>query len=177
MSEIKVASRYAKSLLDLAIEKNVEKEVRNDMQLFADTLRANSELASVVKNPIISLDKKKSILSAVFAGKLQDITFSFFNIMINKGRAAVLQGAAKEFINQYNIHNNINTVKVVSAAPLTDASKADIVEKVKAVLGGEVILKADVDENLIGGIILTIGDRQYDASIATKLNQLKQAFA
>lgn len=177
MSEIKVASRYAKSLLDLSIEKNVEKEVRNDMQLFADTLRANSELASVVKNPIISLDKKKSILSAVFAGKLQDITFSFFNIMINKGRAAVLQGAAKEFINQYNIHNNINTVKVVSAAPLTDASKADIVEKVKAVLGGEVILKADVDENLIGGIVLTIGDRQYDASIATKLNQLKQAFA
>lgn len=177
MSEIKVASRYAKSLLDLAIEKKVEKEVRNDMQLFADTLKANSELASVIKNPIISLDKKKNILSAVFANKLQDITYSFFNIMVNKGRAAVLQEAAKEFINQYNIHNNINSVKVVSAAPLTEASKSEIMEKVKSVLGGEVILNTSVDESLIGGLVLTIGDKQYDASIASKLSQLKKAFA
>ena len=177
MSEIKVASRYAKSLLDLAIEKKVEKEVRADMQLFADTLKANSELATVVKNPIISLDKKKSILAAIFAGKLQDITYSFFNIMVNKGRAAVLEGAAKEFINQYNIHNNINAVKVVSAVPLTEASKADIANQVKAVLGGEVVLNASVDENLIGGIVLTIGDKQYDASVSSKLSQLKKAFS
>ncbi|ADY53053.1 ATP synthase F1 subcomplex delta subunit [Pseudopedobacter saltans DSM 12145] len=177
MSEIKVASRYAKSLLDLAIEKNVEKEVRNDMQLFADTLKANPELATVIKNPIISLDKKRNILSAIFEGKLQQVTYSFFNIMINKGRAAVLQGAAREFVNQYNVHNNINTVKVVSATPLTEISKEEIINRVKSVLGGEVILNASVDENLIGGIVLTIGDKQYDASIASKLSQLKKAFA
>ncbi|MFD1631689.1 ATP synthase F1 subunit delta [Pseudopedobacter beijingensis] len=177
MSEIKVASRYAKSLLDLAIEKKIEKGVKDDMQLFVDTLRANSEFASVVKNPIITLDKKRSILRALFEGKMQNETLAFFDIMVNKGRADVLPGAAKEFINQYNIHNNINTVKVVTAIPLTEASKIDIINKVKAIIGGEVILNTSVDENLIGGLVLTIGDRQFDASISNKLNQLKQAFS
>ncbi|RRN76131.1 ATP synthase F1 subunit delta, partial [Pseudoxanthomonas sp. SGD-10] len=137
MSEIKVASRYAKSLLDLAIERNIDKEVRNDMQLFADAQDANAEFASVIRNPIIPLDKKKGILNALFSGKMQKETLAFFDIMVNKGRAEFLLPAAREFVNQYNVHHNINTVKVVSASPLTEAARAEIINKVKAVTGGE----------------------------------------
>ncbi len=177
MSEIKVASRYAKSLLDLAIERNIDKAVRDDMQLFADAQRANAEFASVVKNPIIPLAKKKSILHALFSEKVQKETLAFFDIMVNKGRAEYLLPAAREFISQYNIHHNINTVKVVSAIPLTDAAKTEIINKVKAVTGGEVLLNESVDESLIGGVVLTIGDRQFDASVSSKLSQIRKAFS
>lgn len=176
MSETKVASRYAKSLLDLAIEKKIEKQVKEDMQLFADTLKANPEFASVIKNPIIPLSKKKAILSAVFEGKVQAETFAFFNIMVNKGRAGFLASAAEELVNQYNVHHNINQVKVVSATSLSDAAQTEIVNAVKAVTGGEVVLNSSIDESLIGGFVLTIGDKQFDASISSKLSQLKKAF-
>lgn len=177
MSDIKVASRYAKSLLDLSLESNAQEEIKKDMELFVSTLNASSELTSIIRNPIIPLDKKRSILSAVFADKVHATTISFFNIMINKGRASQLLGSAQEFLNQYNIHNNIITVKVVSASPLTEEGKQEVINKVKALTGGEVILNTTVNEALIGGLILTIGDRQFDASVSTKLNQLKKAFS
>lgn len=177
MSDIKVASRYAKSLLDLSLESNSQDEIKKDMELFVNTLKSSAELTAVIKNPIITLDKKRAILSALFGDKVSSITIAFFNIMVNKGRAAVLYGSAKEFLNQYNIHNNIVTVKVVSATPLTQEAQQEVVNKVKALTGGEIILKASVNESLIGGLILTIGDRQFDASVSNKLNQLKKEFS
>jgi F-type H+-transporting ATPase subunit delta len=177
MSEIKVASRYAKSLIDLAKEQNSLEQVKSDMQLFSDTVKASSELKAVLKNPIIPLAKKNSILVALFGDKINQVTKAFLKIVIDKGRAEVLSGTAKEFLNQYNQYKNIVTAKVTSAIALSDAAKADIIAKVKEVTGGEVILNATVDESLIGGFVLTVGDKQFDASISSKLSQLKKDFA
>lgn len=177
MSEIKVASRYAKSLIDLAIEQNSLEDIKNDMQLFVETLKGSSELQAVLKNPIIALSKKNDILNAVFADKVNAVTLAFFKITVNKGRAEILYGTAKEFLNQYNQYKNIVTAQVVSAVELSDNAKAEIVAKIKEVTGGEVILEASVNENLIGGFVLTVGDKQFDTSIANKLSRLKKEFS
>src|SRR6202012_5982307 len=107
MSELTVATRYAKSIIDLAEEKKSLEEIRKDMELFSQTLRNNHELQAVLANPIIGHAKKIRILEAIFGSKINKVTDSFFKIMVNKSRAEVLYATAKEFINQYNIIKNI----------------------------------------------------------------------
>lgn len=177
MSELTVASRYAKSLIDLAQEQNNLEAINNDMNFFLHTLKANPQLKAVLGNPIISQAKKIAILSDLFSGKVAQLSISFFNIMVNKGRGEVLFATAQEFNNQYNIIKHITKATVVSAAPLSEANKSKLLDEVKAAIGGEVILDAKTDPSLIGGFVLTVGDRQVDTSIANSLKKLKKDFA
>ena len=178
MSEIKVAGRYAKSLIDLAVENNGLAESYNDMVLFEKVVDETPELEAILKNPIVPLDKKVGILEGVFGNKVGKLTITFFKIVVNKGRSAILFATAKQFIKQYNEIKGIVTADVTSATTLSAAAKAQIIETVKKELGAnEVIVNEKIDENLIGGFILKVGDKQFDASIASGLNKLKKEFA
>jgi F-type H+-transporting ATPase subunit delta len=146
------------------------------MQLFVNTLKANSQLKAVVKNPIIPLGKKNTILKAIFGEKIHTVTAAFLKIVVDKGRAEIIYGTAKEFLNQYNQYKNIVTAKVVSAVVLSDTARTEIINKIKDYTGGEVILKEVVNADLIGGFILTVGDKQFDSSIASSLNRVKKEF-
>jgi F-type H+-transporting ATPase subunit delta len=177
MSELTVATRYAKSLIDLAVENKSLEEIRKDMELFSQTLRANHQLQAVLSNPIIAHTKKIKILEAIFSNKVSKVTDSFFKIMINKSRSELLYPTSKEFINQYNIIKNIVRAYVTSATPLSEENKNQIVAELKAVTGGTIELHAKVDAGLIGGFVLTIGDRQIDTSLSNALTRLKRDFA
>ncbi len=174
----KAGARYAKSLIDLSTEQNVLEEIKNDMVLFEQVVDDNSELEAILKNPIVPLDKKLGILKDVFGAKVHQITNSFLKLVVNKGRSAILFDTAKQFVAQYNAIKGIVTAEVTSAIALTEASKAEVVNLVKKEMGAnEVIVKEKVDEKLIGGFILKVGDKQFDASIASGLNKLKKEFA
>jgi len=177
MSELTVGARYAKSLIDLAGEQNILEGVKNDMDLFVHTLKANPELQAVLRNPIIHHDKKIKILEAVFGKNVTKATDGFFKIMINKSRGELLFFAAEEFVNQYNLKKNIVKALITSATPLSDDNKAKITALIKAEIGGTIILQTKVDPALIGGFVLTVGDRQVNTSIADKLKKLKNDFA
>jgi F-type H+-transporting ATPase subunit delta len=176
MSEIQVASRYAKSLIDLAQEQNVLEPVKQDIELFIKTVKENPLLRAVLANPIIGLDKKAGILSELFTGKVNQMLLNYFKIVVNKGRSEILYATAKEFINEYNKRKNIVKATVTSAAPLSDKNKKQIEDLVKEVTKGDVVLETKVDPELIGGYILKVGDRQYDASIASSMRKLKKEF-
>jgi len=177
MSELTVATRYAKSLIDLAQEQKALEPMREDMALFIQTLKASTELQAVLRNPIIPHGKKKAILHAIFGEKVSKVTMSFFDIMVNKSRGEVLFPAALEFVNQYNVIKNIINATVVSAAPLSEVNLAKMKADVTALTGGNVVLTAKVDPELIGGFVLTVGDRQIDTSVATDLKIIKKEFA
>lgn len=177
MSELRVASRYAKSLIDLAIERNELEQVFNDIKSFLAATKASSELVAVLKNPIVPIDKKGKILSGLFAGKVSKTVESFFEIVVNKGRAEVLYGTAKEFVNQYNEKKGILKARVSSASALTESAEKEIVSIVEQATGKKVELIKTVDPNLIGGFVLTVGDKQFDTSIAKSLNNLKKSFS
>jgi len=176
MSEIQVASRYAKSIIDLAVEQNAIEPIKKDIELFLGTCRANPALQAILKNPIISLDKKANILDGLFGDKLHKMILSFFHIVIRKGRSEILYATAKEFISQYNIIKNVVKATVTSASPLSKENIAQIEDVVKQATKGEVILSAQVDPDLIGGFILKVGDKQFDTSLSSKLNKLKKEF-
>jgi len=177
MSELTVATRYAKSLIDLAQEQKTLETVREDMALFVQTLKASTELQAVLRNPIIPHSKKKNILHAIFDGKVSKVTLLFFDIMVNKSRGEILFPTALEFVNQYDVIKNIVNATVVSASPLSAANLQKMIDEVKRITGGNVVMNAKVDPNLIGGFVLTIGDRQIDTSVATDLKIIKKEFA
>lgn len=176
MSEIQVATRYAKSLIDLAGEKSAVETIKKDIELFLATCRANPELQAILKNPIIGLDKKANILDGLFSGKVHEMILSFFKIVVRKGRAEILFATAKEFITQYNVIKNVVKATVTSASPLSEENITQIEEVVKQATNGEVILTSIVDPKLIGGFILKVGDKQFDTSISSKLNKLRKEF-
>lgn len=176
MSDFKVATRYAKSLLNLAEEQNLLEEIKADMTLFVQTLRANSTLNAVLRNPIVSPIKKTAILLAVFTTKVQPVTLAFFKIIVDKMRSEILFETAKEFIEQYNQKKNIVKAVIVSAVVLSESNREEVMDVVKKATAGEVILEEKIDPKLIGGFILTVGDRQFDTSILNTLSKLKKVF-
>jgi F-type H+-transporting ATPase subunit delta len=177
MSELTVAIRYAKSLIDLAGELKLEEELKKDMDLFHSTLKANPELKAVLANPIVPHQKKIKILDAIFEKLVNKVTISFFKLMVDKSRGEVLYTTAEEYIHQYDVKNNIIEAKVVSATPLSEANKDKMIAEIKQATGGTVKLDAKVDPALIGGFVLTVGDRQIDTSIIADLKQIKKDFA
>lgn len=177
MSEIRVASRYAKSLIELAIEKGVQEEVHNDIELFNATVAGSRELQLVLSSPIIKSDKKMSILKALFGGKINEMTMAFFQIISRKGREAVLVPIAKAFHEQYNQHKGMGSATVTTTFALNDDLRKEFKAIAKEIGGKDVELEEKVDENLIGGYILKVGDRQIDESINRRLKELKRQFS
>ncbi|MCX6291255.1 MAG: ATP synthase F1 subunit delta [Bacteroidetes bacterium] len=177
MIETKVAKRYAKSLIDLSRETGHIDAVGADMKLFVAVCEQNRDLTLLLSNPIIHAGKKLSILTKVFEGKMNKLSISFFDIITRKGREAYLEEIAKEFVNQYKRFKGIQTAVITSAVGLDDALRSKVYSIIKTNLDSEVELIEKVDKNLIGGFVLRMEDKQYDASIASDLRKLTKEFA
>lgn len=178
MSQNRAASRYAKSLLELAVEKGKLEDVQQDMKLFDKVCKENKNFTLMLKNPIIKHDKKKAVLNALFEGKVNDLTIALFGIITKKNRESILPALAVEFQNQYNTHKGIELAKVTTAVPLTKELRAKLEGIVKNISDRtSVELVEEIDKNIIGGFILKVGDRQIDDSIKTKLKALELEFS
>lgn len=178
MSEFRAASRYAKSLLELAIEKGALDEVHNDMLLFHDVCKSNSDFLLMLKNPIIKHDKKKAILDQIFKGKVNDLTMAIFDIITRKNREPLLPAIAKEFHNLYNINKGIQLAKITTAVPLDSGLRTKLEALVKKISSKDKVeLIEVVDKDIIGGYILKVGDRQLDESLRSKLKALEVKFS
>lgn len=178
MSEFRAASRYAKSLLELAAEKEVLEEVHNDMLSFDQLCKQSREFELMLKNPIIKNSKKRAILQDIFKGKVSDMTLAIFDIISKKNREPILPQIAKDFHRQYNLRKSIQEARVTTAVSLTDELKAQIERLVKEISGkDEVELTTLIDKDIIGGYILKVGDRQIDDSLKSKLKALELKFS
>lgn len=177
MSELIVANRYAKSLLDLAIEKKVVDEVYKDMADFAASCEKSQELVLAMKSPIIKHSDKLAILTKLFKKSFNPVSFSIFEIITNKNRESVLPAIAKQFVVQYSNYKGIQKAEVITSVALTAEQKKHFTKIVKDHTGKEVELVEKIDASLIGGFILRVGDQQIDDSIRRKLNDLKVSLA
>ncbi|MFL0161013.1 ATP synthase F1 subunit delta [Aquirufa salirivi] len=177
MSELIVAHRYAKSLLDLAIEKKVVEDVYQDMVSFQETCQNSKELVLAFKSPIIKHGTKMTILSKLFKDKFHAVSYSIFEIITRKNREKFLPAIAKQFIELYTSYKGIQKADVVTSSTLTEEQRKQVIAIVKEYSGKDVQLHESIDESLIGGFILRVGDKQVDDSIRRKLNDLKVSFA
>jgi F-type H+-transporting ATPase subunit delta len=174
MADSRAASRYVKSLLGLAVERNVLEQVHQDMLLFSRVVDESRELKLALNNPIIKHDKKREILEQIFKGKVNDLTLAIFDIITRKHREPILYTIAKQFHQAYNDFKGIGVATVISAVPLDSGLRAELLTIVKKINERkEVELIEKLDPTLIGGFILNVGDRQIDASIKSRLKALK----
>ena len=177
MSVQRIASRYAKSLLDLSVEQEKLERVNEDM-LAISKLMAQRDFQSMIKSPIIQASKKDSIIRAALGGKLDDLSLGFILLLINKGRERLLKEIAIEFASQYKRFKGISSFKIISAAPLSSEQVEAITKKLQkqGLCQEKVEIETQVKEDLIGGFIVEFDDLVYDASVKNTLSQTAKNF-
>jgi F-type H+-transporting ATPase subunit delta len=174
MSEQKVAGRYAKALLDLSREQNSLEAVLKNMHEFLDVLSKNPQLAVVLKSPVVGNEHKIIVLEKIFAKAFQPNVIKFMGIIVHKNRSFLLRDIAENFIDQYNELHNIIKASVKTAYQLDASTLNEVKSFIEKYSGKQVYLHAAVDHKLIGGLEIVMGDKLFDASIAGKLNKIKQ---
>lgn len=177
MSVTRIASRYAKSLIDLSISQDKLETILDDIHTFRKAVE-HRELRLLLASPIIKGDKKKSILNEIFKGKLDDLTMKFMDITVSKGRERYLKAITDEFILQYKQHKHISSVVITTADELSNEALDVIKSKLDSskTTDDVIEIKTKVDPELIGGFIIEFEDNLYDASVAHKLDRLKKEF-
>ncbi len=175
MEGTRAAIRYAKALLSLALSEKKADKVNDDMKLIANTISNNGELANVLSNSVIKTEVKKASLLAIFP-KLNKLTSGLFDLLISNKRIDILHDVAEKYSVLFDAHNGKETAQVTTAVPLTKDLENKVLAKVKQLTNKTVELESIVDESILGGFILRVGDKQFDASISNKLNKLKREF-
>jgi F-type H+-transporting ATPase subunit delta len=173
MKGTKLASRYAKALLELAIDLNKLEEVSNDMIYLLEADKETREFQLFLDSPIIPIDKKIAVFQELF-GQFEDVSMNFVKLVTKNRRESYLTLIAREFDSQVKEYKGIVPVTLISAKPLDASVRATIMAKIQATVKGELEVKEQIDEALIGGFIVRMGDKQIDASVASELNNLKQ---
>ena len=177
MPNPRLASRYAKSLIDLAIEKSLVEEIFADMQWLQKLLKASRDFANLLRSPIVKPEKKQQVVVAIIKGNVSDTTVLFVRLLIAKGRESTWPEIITSFIEQYKQYKNIYTVKLATASVLSDDLKNAIINQIKKTSEMQNIeLETAVDEDLIGGFVLQAGDKLIDASVAYDLKQIARQF-
>ena len=178
MSSSPVIRRYARALIELAQEKGTLEEVRRDMALVHQTIKHERELQLLLKSPLVKPDRKARILDKVFASSITEITGRFIAIMVRKGREVLLPQVAENFLAQYQVIKNIHPFSVTSAVKLSDAARTEVLAIAATLSPGKLIeLSETVDPSIIGGIVLRLGDEQYDASVSRRLHDQRKRFS
>jgi F-type H+-transporting ATPase subunit delta len=174
---IQVASRYAKSLLNLAQEKNLVEEFKSDLAMYIDVFHTSYDFNLMMHSPIIQKSKKIAIVKQIFEGKISEPMMAFFLLVIKKGRESGLDEISTEFLRQYDLYKGIQKATVVSASALSADAKAKILALVAEKTNKTVELTEKIDKDLIGGFILRIGDIQIDSSIESQLRKIKNSIS
>ena len=176
MQNPRLATRYAKSLLDLSVEQNELAEVYADMKLLQQINKSNPDFVALLRSPIINSDKKDKIIDAVVGDKVSKLTMLFVRLLTTKTRESNLPEIVTAFITQYNKLKNIQTVKLTTATAISDDLKNSIIAKLKDSVTGDIEIETSVQNELIGGFKLEIGGTLIDATILRDLNDVRKQF-
>lgn len=177
MSGIRISSRYAKSLLALAIERGELDRVFADMQRVYAVVSGNRDLSILLKSPVVKTDKKIKIIGDIFGGDLGAMSLGFINLLTAKGRESLLAEVAQSFISQYKIYKKITVVELTSAVALDADTRSKIIAAAGNLASGNIELVEKIDPEMIGGFVLKVDDNQIDTSVAGKLRNLKREFS
>lgn len=168
-----LAQKYAQAVYELAAEKGSLDAVEQQLQLVADTLINHADLATLIYHPRVQAEAKKQTLSKVFDGSVDAYVHNFLLLLVDKRRETLLPAIITEYIQMANQARNIAEADVITALPLTEAEQAALIQKLSTVTGKTMRLKVVIDAKIIGGIIVKIGDKLIDGSVARQLKSLE----
>ena len=173
MKSTKSAVRYAKALLELAIEQNKLEAISNDMNAIIAANEETRDFQLFLSSPLIQAEKKVSIFNQLF-DYFEELSLSFVSLITKNGRENILVEIAASFQDQVKAYKGIVPVTLVSSKKLDETTVNAILAKVKPAVKGDIELTEKIDEEILGGFVVKIGNTQVDASVANQLKNLKQ---
>lgn len=172
----RAAIRYAKAILETALSSGKANQVNDDMKSIINSVNSSTDLKDFLASPIITSEVKMNVLSEIF-GSVQADTKSLFRLLQENKRFEILEAIATQFNAQFDEMNGVEVAKVTTAFPITAELEAKILAKAKAISTKKITIQNTVDPSIIGGFILRIGDKQYNASVSNRLHELKREFS
>ena len=171
-----VSDRYASALYDLAAEKKLVDPVVEDLSNLKNILKDNKELSLVVKSPLItSIDKLNIFESLLKKINANELTSTFLKVIEKNKRFSSLASIITQFMNINSQKRGDVLADITSADELNDDQKNNITNQLKSILGDKLSLSFDVDKSIMGGLIVKVGSKMIDTSLANKINKLKIA--
>jgi F-type H+-transporting ATPase subunit delta len=176
MNDSKIAVRYAKALFLTAKEKNFLEQVRNDMTLISAVLKENGLFKSALFRPITKPSERERFINIAFGEKrIHEISFNFLKLLIANNRIQFVEDISRVFMDIYRKEKGILFANLTTTGNITEELHLKFKNVLKAIYHSEIELSATVNEEIIGGFVLTVEDKQYNASIANKLQKLKKS--
>jgi F-type H+-transporting ATPase subunit delta len=176
MAGTRAAIRYAKAVLDLAQTQKAAQAVNEDMLQISNSIKESKDLSDMLHSAVIKSSDKKEALLKVFPSA-NPMLSGLLDVLVKNKRVNILGDIASKYVELFEKSQNLVVATVTTAVPLTDDLKNKVLAKVKELTSADKIeIKNTVDETIVGGFILRVGDIQYNASIADQLNKLKREF-
>ena len=174
MNESKISVRYAKALFSEAKESNTLDSLRKDFTFLSQCIRELPELQNLIQSAVIRSGKKTEIFESVFKDSFSKLTMSFLRLVLANRREEYLPGIARYFLSLIKSGQNIQSAEFITATAISENTKQSVISLVSKKFNAQVELEERVDEKILGGFILRVGDEQIDASIASKLSKIKK---
>lgn len=171
-----LATRYATSLIEVATQSGAIDSIEKDMVSLWKALSESAELNALIGNPIYSKDQQLNAVQEIARkASFHAVTVNFLGVLAQNARLAALSAILMAFFAEMEKRHNVMEAQVVSAFPLSDSQKQDLVNTLSAKTGKSVRLALQIDKSLLGGLVVTIGSQMIDDSLKTRLSQLKLA--
>jgi F-type H+-transporting ATPase subunit delta len=171
-----LARRYAQALVEIGEERNALDGYGRDLTALTELVAASKDFREVLINPVFPKDDKKKIANSILEKLGTDrMVINFINLLIDRKRIDQLEGIEKAYHQLVDEIRGITRGEVASASPLDDAELDRIRKALSDISGKEVRLSARVDPSLIGGLVAKVGDKVFDGSIRSQLNELKES--
>lgn len=168
-----IANRYAEALFQLSEDDNITKEIYNELHNVVDIVKSNKDLDNVLKSPLVAKSEKVQLIEALFNNKINNNLKNFLKILVEKGRISSLKSIESTFKQLLNEKNNVIEGTVISAIPLTNEKIKELEKTLSKKYNKNVTLENEVDESILGGVLVRLGNSQIDGSVKTRLNNIK----
>lgn len=170
-----VSKTYGEALFELAVEEGKEEELLGEIMTLKEILSDNPDFARLMNHPKVLKEEKLEVLNRVFNGRVSDELTGFLQLVVTKDRYGEIDSILDYFVGEVKKLKGIGVAYVSTAAELTDLKKKEIEEKLLTTTHFKKMeMHYGVDEDLIGGMVIRIGDRVIDSSIKTKLFEMKR---
>lgn len=170
-----VANRYAQALFDLAVESDVADTMYSQIEDLSNVIYQNKELYSVLRSPLITKDDKKKVIDSIFEEKLDRYTLNFIKVLVDNDRTTEIKNVVEEYKKLLNERNNILEGVAITAIEMDKENLRALEEKLSLKYNKKVILENKIDESIIGGVVVKIGNEEIDSSVRNRLNTLRES--
>ncbi|RGZ26135.1 ATP synthase F1 subunit delta [Veillonella sp. AM51-8BH] len=170
-----VADKYSSAMFELAQEQNKLELMEEQLGYVASVMVDQPELRSFLENPIVTEDAKIKLISKIFDSSIDKVALHFIYVMIKRGRYRYIASAIEAFIKKSRAARGILEATVTVAEPITADVEASVQAKLREATGKDVILSVRQDPSIMGGIVIQVGDKRIDGSVARRLEELEKS--